>query len=192
MLNYYEYDDDLLLFQKIYQLNEYDTNNELLLWFCMTFFSFIFTTSLWLYVYNYIVSGRFAEVHNRKKQKVFIVRRLPSQKLDQSIVDYIKENANRPYKVLSTKTYDNKLNHLDDRVFLRFMKKLYKTDYDIYVMNTNLYRSSYDNYIYYSEVMGVEYEILDFVRSTEVESNYSFERRILDRETRDRITIELD
>lgn len=174
----YVYSDQLIL------------SDEFIIWFCMTFFSFLFTTGLWLYVYNYIVSGRFAEVHNRKKQKVYIVRRLPSQKLDENIVDYIKENSTRPYKILSTKTYDNKLTNLEDRVFLRFMKKIYNTEYDIYIMNTNLYRSSYDNYIYYSEIMGVDYEILDFVKVNVEEAG--MERRFFDRETRDRITIELD
>ena len=72
------------------------------------------------------------------------------------------------------------------------MKKLYKTEYDIYVMNTNLYRSSYDNYIYFSEIMGVEYEILDFVKADVEESRYSLELRLLNRENRDRTTIELD
>ncbi len=51
-------------------------------------------------------------------------------------------------------------------------------------MNENLNRVEYDNYIYFAEIMNVNYKILDFVRNTEQEENCI--------SNRERITIRLN
>jgi hypothetical protein len=190
MLDYCEYETDMLLYEKIAELNGFESNNELLLWFSMFFSSMFFTIGLCAYAYNYILSGRLAEHSEMNKQTVYIVRRIPSENLDEEIVEYIKKNTKRPYKILSTKTYDNTISNIEERIFMRFMKKIYKTSYDIFVMNDNLNRIDYDNYLYFAEIMGVKYKILDFVRNTEENDNYELRR--LNRENRERITIRLN
>jgi hypothetical protein len=67
---------------------------------------------------------------------------------------------------------------------MRYMKKIYKISYDIFIMNENLNRVEYDNYIYFAEIMNVNYKILDFVRNTEQEENCI--------SNRERITIRLN
>lgn len=191
MLNYCEYDDDIYLYQKIYHLNgEYETNSELLLWCFMFFSSLFFTIGLMSYAYNYIFSGKLADDKSSLKQTVYIVRRLPSDNVDEQIVEYIKKNTQRPYKLLSNKTYSSHLNNQNERLFMRYMKKIYKSTYDIFLMNENLNRVEYDNYIYFAEIMNVPYKILDFVRNTELEDNNG--NSILNRENRERITIRLN
>jgi hypothetical protein len=126
MLNYCEYDDDMFLYQKIAELNELETNHEFLIWFCMLFSSLFFTIGLMHYAYNYIFSGKLADDKSSLKQTVYIVRRLPSENLDEQIVEYLKKNTQRPYKLLSNKTYSSLLNNQNERLFMRYMKKIYK------------------------------------------------------------------
>jgi hypothetical protein len=191
MLNYFEYDDDMRLYQKLYNLNdEYEINSEFLLWVFMLFSSLFFTSGLIYYAYNYILSGRLMSDSSSLKQTVYIVRRLPSENLDEDIVEYIKKNTKRPYKILSNKTYDNSVSNPDDRLFMRYMKKIYKSSYDIFLMNDNLNRIEYDNYIYFAEIMGVNYKILDFIKNTEEEDTHEYRR--MNRENRERITIRLN
>jgi hypothetical protein len=165
-------------------------SSDFLAWIFISFSSLFFLGGLWMYTINYIVSGRLAEDSIIRKQTVYIVRRLPSDNLDEKIAEFIKKNAKRPYKILSTKTYDNNVTDKDERVFMRFMKRIYKTDSDIYLMNSNLDRTNYDNYIYFSEIMSVDYKILDFVRNDGEGDNTELNR--LNRENRERITIRLD
>ena len=165
-------------------------SNDILVWIFMSFSSLFFVGGLWMYMFNYILSGRLADDSIIRKQTVYIVRRIPIDNLDDKIAEFIKKNAKRPYKILSTKTYDNNVADQDERVFMRFMKRIYKTSSDIYLMNSNLDRVHYDNYIYFSEIMSVDYKILDFVKNDEDSDNSELNR--LNRENRERITIRLD
>jgi len=189
MLNYCEYDDDMRLYEKIFQVYELENNNEFILWFCMLFSSLFFTIGLIYYAYNYILSGKLLDSKSSLKQTVYIVRRLPSEDLDEQIVEYIKQNAQRPYKILSNKTYDSSVSYPDERLFMRYMKKIYKSSYDIFLMNENLNRVEYDNYIYFAEIMNVNFKILDFIGNTMEED--SMENSRFNRENRERITIRL-
>ena len=164
-----------------------DINNDDLIWLFMLLGASLFTIYLWNFMLNYITSGLFKQVHI--KQRVYIVRSMPSQNLEEKIVEYINENNDRPHKILSQKMYDAELNNISERTFLRFMKKLYNTNCDIFVLTTNNHRSSYDNYIYFSDIFKVDWKIIDFVGVNREE--HKSERRIFDYENRERIVLEL-
>jgi hypothetical protein len=164
-----------------------DKNNVDLVWVFMLLGSSLFTVYLWNYMLNYITSGLFKQ--SQVKQRVYIVRSMPSQNLEEKIVEYINQNCHSPHTILSSKTYNDELNNISERTFLRFMKKLYNTNCDIYVLTTNNHRSSYDNYIYFSDIFKVEWKIIDFVGINREE--HKSERRIFDYENRERIVLEL-
>ena len=165
----------------------FDISNDVLIWVFMLFGTSVFTIHLWKFMLNYITSGLFKQAH--EKQRVFIVRSMPSQNLDDKIMEYINCNNTRPYKILSQKIYDAELNNISERIFLRFMKKLYNTRCDIFVITSNNHRSAYDTYIYFSEILKVEYKILDFVGVNREE--HKSERRVFDYENRQRIVLEI-
>jgi hypothetical protein len=193
MLNYLDNDYDMKLYDKIFNENvvvDQNQNNEFLIWIFMLFSSTFFTIGLCIYAYNYIFGGQMAENSGYNKQTVYIVRRILSENLEEDIVEYIKKNTKRPYKILSKKTYDSTVSHPEERLFMRYMKKLYKTNYDIFLMNDNVNRIDYDNYIYFAEIMRVKYKIMDFVKNTEENDSYEVNR--LNRENRERITIRLN
>jgi hypothetical protein len=190
MLNYCEYDDDMRLYQKIFQPNELEKKQTFMLWDCMLFLCVFFTIGLMCYAYKYTLSCKKADDKSSLKQTVYIVRRLTSENLDEEIVEYIKKNTERPYKLLSNKTYSSLLNNQNERLFMKYMKKINKSSYDIFIMNENLNRVEYDNYIYFAEIMNVNYKILDFIRNTEQEDNN--QNCILNSENRERITIRLN
>jgi hypothetical protein len=172
------------------QENDYlqlDINNDDLIWIFMLLGSSLLTIYLWNFMVNYITGGRFKQAH--VKQRVYIVRSMHSQNLEEKIVEYINQNSDTPHTILSHKLYDDELNNVSERTFLRFMKKLYKTNCDIFVLTTNNHRSSYDNYIYFSDICKVDWQIIDFVGINR-EENKS-ERRIFDYENRKKIVIEL-
>jgi hypothetical protein len=164
-----------------------DINNDGLIWVVMFIGTSLFTIYLWNFMVNYITSGLFKQAHT--KQRVYIVRSMLSQNLEDKIVEYINQNNDRPHKILSHKMYDDELNNISERTFLRFMKKLYNTNCDIFVLTTNNHRSSYDNYIYFSEILKVDWKIIDFVCVNSEE--HKNERRIFDYENRERIVLEL-
>jgi hypothetical protein len=58
MLNYCEYDDDMRLYQKIFQPNKLETNQEFMVGYCILFSCLFFTIVLMHYAYNYIFSGK--------------------------------------------------------------------------------------------------------------------------------------
>jgi hypothetical protein len=161
--------------------------NDRLIWLGMFLGTSLFTIYLWNFMLNYITSGRFKEAY--VKQRVYIVRSMPSQNLEEKIVEYINQNCNSPHTILSSKMYNDELNNISERTFLRFMKKLYNTNYDIFVLTTNNHRSSYDNYIYFSDMFKVDWKIVDFVGVNREERKS--ERRIFDYENRERIVLEL-
>jgi len=172
------------------QENDYlqlDKNNDDLIWVFMLLGTSLFTIYLWNFMLNYITGGLFKQAHT--KQRVYIVRSMPSQNLEEKIVEYINQNCDSPHTILSSKTYNDELNNISERTFLRFMKKLYNTNCDIYVLTINNHRSSYDNYIYFSDIFKVDWKIIDFVGVNREE--HKSERRIFDYENRERIVLEL-
>jgi hypothetical protein len=172
------------------QENDYlqlDKNNDDLIWVFMFLGTSLFTIYLWNFMLNYITGGLFKQAHT--KQRVYIVRSMPSQNLEEKIVEYINQNCDSPHTILSSKTYNDELNNISERTFLRFMKKLYNTNCDIYVLTMNNHRSSYDNYIYFSDIFKVDWKIIDFVGVNREE--HKSERRIFDYENRERIVLEL-
>jgi len=162
--------------------------DDTLIWTAMLFGSMFMTFSLIRYMLHYICDGRFFLAH--QKQHVFIVRSLPSQHVEEQIVEHINHNNNgRPYKIISKRGYSDDVINVNERVFLRFMKKLMNTNMDLYVLVPNNHRSAYDPYIYFSESLKINYKILDFISDTlpQIKS----EREVLYYENRTRIEIKL-
>lgn len=163
-------------------------DDDIFIWMSMLFGSMFLTYSLIQYMLNYICGGQFYLTHH--KQHVFIVRSLPSQHVEEEIVEYIHQaNDGRPYKIISNRTYGGDVINVNERVFLRFMKKLMNTRMDIYVIVPNNHRSAYDPYIYFSETLKINYKILDFISDSQPQ--IKTEREVLDYENRKRIEITL-
>ena len=94
--------------------------NDRLIWLGMFLGTSLFTIYLWNFMLNYITSGRFKQAY--VKQRVYIVRSMPNQNLEEKIVEYINQNCNSPHTILSSKMYNDELNNISERTVLRFMK----------------------------------------------------------------------
>ncbi len=164
-------------------------DDDTLIWIAMLFGSMFMTYALIRYTFNYICGGQFYLSHY--KQNVFIVRSLPSQAVEEEIVEYIRKTneGRRPYKIISNRAYADDVINVNERVFLRFMKKLMNTHMDIYVIVPNNHRSAYDPYIYFAETLKIDYKILDFISDTR--PKIKTESDVLDYEKRERIEITL-
>jgi hypothetical protein len=172
------------------EFNTYDSMSDPyldgLIWMTMLLGTTFMTMYLWRYLLHYIESGQFK--NNFQKQQVFIIRCQSGQNIEERVIDYIKTKyTDRPYKIISNRVYSSEVINVKERLFLRFMKKLLKTKYDIFVFAPNNHRSSYDNYIYFAEIFKVNYHILDFVAADcdEIKT----EKQIMDYEKRARIKV---
>ena len=144
----------------------YSITPELWVWLFVYFGSFFIATGLSAFVYNYIVENRFAK--SAHVQKVFIVRSNPEFKLENEIVDYIKDTASKPFRIISVD--DTQKSHV--RAFHKFMKRLINTNEEIYILGRNWFNWEYENYIYLCNQFEIPVNVIEFSRDLEVPNNY--------------------
>lgn len=144
----------------------YSITPELWVWLIVYFGSCFVASGLSLFVYRYITENRFAQIPH--KQRVVIVRSNPSNQLEDQILEYIKDNASKPFRIISVGSEIKS----QQKAYHKFMKRLINTEEELYIVGRNWYNWEYENYIYLANQSNVPVDIVEFYKDEVCTTDY--------------------